>query len=113
MSLPSSRPFDWLYPDQVPRKGRFDYRALWTVGMAIGVLFDLQPLPGFNVELTNFLIGNLLWVTPERSLDSAALNVIALILIVPLHKKLLALCFDEEASHIARGGGSASLHDVC
>jgi len=69
--------------------------ALWTVGMAIGVLF-ISATPGFNVELTNFLIGNLLWVTPEDLWILAALNVIALILIVPLHKKLLALCFDEE-----------------
>ncbi len=69
--------------------------ALWTVGMATGVLF-ISATPGFNVELTNFLIGNLLWVTPEDLWILACLNVVALVLIIPLHKKLLALCFDEE-----------------
>jgi len=73
--------------------------ALWTVGMALGVLF-ISATPGFNVELTNFLIGNLLWVTPEDLWILVSLNVLALLLIIPLHKKLLALCFDEEQAKL-------------
>ena len=38
--------------------------ALWSIGMAVGVLFISQT-PGFNVELTNFLIGNIFVGDPD------------------------------------------------
>lgn len=73
--------------------------AVWSVGMALGVLFISQT-PGFNVELTNFLVGNILWVTPADlallfSLDIGIITIVAL-----LHKRFLALCFDEEQAKL-------------
>ena len=35
--------------------------AIWSTGMAIGVIF-LSITPGTNVELMNFLFGNILWI---------------------------------------------------
>lgn len=73
--------------------------AIWAIGMAIGILFISQT-PGFNVELTNFLIGNILWVskTDLYLLGALDLGVIAVILF--LHKRLLAICFDEEQARL-------------
>ncbi len=73
--------------------------ALWSIGMAIGVLFISQT-PGFNVELSNFLIGNILWVTKTDLYILWGLDVFVLILILCLHKRFLAICFDEEQAQL-------------
>lgn len=73
--------------------------ALWSVGMATGILFISQT-PGFNVELTNFLIGNILWVSPQDLLVLGLLDVIILAAVFCFHKKFLAICFDEEQAHL-------------
>lgn len=73
--------------------------ALWSVGMAVGVLFISQT-PGFNVELTNFLIGNILWVTPEDLATLFAMDIIVLLVVLFLHQKFLAICFDEDQARL-------------
>ncbi len=73
--------------------------AIWSIGMAIGILFISQT-PGFNVELTNFLIGNILWVSKTDLLILTGLDIGVIILIVFLHKKLLLICFDEEQARL-------------
>lgn len=73
--------------------------ALWSIGMAIGVLFISQT-PGFNVELTNFLVGNILWVTSSDLYILLGLNVVVLVTVLCLHKRFLAICFDEEQAQL-------------
>lgn len=73
--------------------------ALWAIGMAIGVLFISQT-PGFNVELTNFLVGNILWVTPTDLKILFGLDLFILVTVLCLHKKFLAICFDEEQAQL-------------
>lgn len=73
--------------------------ALWSIGMAAGVVFISQT-PGFNVELSNFLIGNILWVSQADLYILASLDVIVLIAVLCLHKKFLAICFDEEQAQL-------------
>lgn len=73
--------------------------ALWSIGMAIGVLFISQT-PGFNVELTNFLIGNILWVSPIDLYILFGLDIFILITVLCLHKRFLAICFDEEQAQL-------------
>lgn len=73
--------------------------ALWSVGMATGVLFISQT-PGFNVELTNFLIGNILWVSPTDLYILFGLDLFILGTILCLHKRFLAICFDEEQAQL-------------
>ncbi len=73
--------------------------ALWSVGMAVGILFISQT-PGFNVELTNFLIGNILWVTPSDLNTLFALDVLVILCVLCLHKRFLAICFDEEQARL-------------
>lgn len=69
--------------------------AIWSIGMAIGILFISQT-PGFNVELTNFLIGNILWVSKTDLYVLASLDIAVILLVLCLHKRFLAICFDEE-----------------
>ena len=69
--------------------------ALWSTGMALGVVF-IALTPGYNVELTNFLFGNILWATPS---DVALLSLLDLFLLggaMLFHKRFLTICFDEE-----------------
>lgn len=69
--------------------------ALWSIGMAVGILFISQT-PGFNVELTNFLIGNILWVSPQDLYILFGLDLFILAVVLCMHKRFLAICFDEE-----------------
>lgn len=73
--------------------------ALWSIGMAVGILFISQT-PGFNVELTNFLIGNILWVTPTDLNILFALDIFIILCVLCLHKRFLAICFDEEQAQL-------------
>jgi len=73
--------------------------AIWSIGMAVGILFISQT-PGFNVELTNFLIGNILWVSKTDLYLLGGLDVGVILIILCLHKRLLAICFDEEQARL-------------
>lgn len=73
--------------------------ALWSIGMAIGVLFISQT-PGFNVELTNFLIGNILWVSPQDLMLLTLLDIFIVISVALFHRKFLALSFDEDQARL-------------
>jgi zinc transport system permease protein len=73
--------------------------ALWSVGMALGVLFISQT-PGFNVELTNFLIGNILWVSPADLYILFGLDLVILATVLCLHKRFLTICFDENQAKL-------------
>lgn len=73
--------------------------ALWSVGMSVGVLFISQT-PGFNVELTNYLIGNILWVSPTDLYILFTLDLIILLTVFCLHKRFLAICFDEKQAQL-------------
>jgi zinc transport system permease protein len=73
--------------------------ALWSVGMAIGVLFISQT-PGYNVELNNFLIGNILWVAPSDLYVLYGLDILVILTVMCLHKRFLAICFDEDQAQL-------------
>ncbi len=73
--------------------------AIWSIGMAVGILFISQT-PGFNVELTNFLIGNILWVSKTDLYILGGLDIGIIVLILCLHKRFLAICFDEEQARL-------------
>src|SRR5579872_499066 len=47
--------------------------AIWSTGMAIGVIF-VSLTPGTNVDLLNFLFGNILWINGRDLLLLAALD---------------------------------------
>ncbi len=69
--------------------------ALWSTGMALGVIF-ISLTPGYNVELMNFLFGNILWVSENDLFYLLGLDALVLGTTLIFHKKFLAICFDEE-----------------
>lgn len=73
--------------------------AVWSIGMAIGILFISQT-PGYNVELTNFLIGNISWVSKSDLYILWTLDGAVILLALCLHKRFLAICFDEEQARL-------------
>lgn len=68
--------------------------AVWSIGMALGILF-LAITPGPKIELGNYLVGNILWVTSHELWLLAALNITLLAFVFFNYNKFLALCFDE------------------
>jgi zinc transport system permease protein len=81
---------------------------IWSVGMAIGVIFVSQ-VPGFNVELTNFLLGNVLWVGRQDLIILGSIDLVILLLVLIFHRRFLALCFDEKQAQL-QGMPVASLY---
>jgi zinc transport system permease protein len=69
--------------------------AIWSTGMAIGIIF-LSVTPGNNVEMMNFLFGNILWITSHDLLLLGALDLLIILTVAFNYRKFLALCFDEE-----------------
>lgn len=69
--------------------------AVWATGMAVGVIF-ITFTPGYNVELMNFLFGNILWVTKSDLLTICVLDVITIACTLIYYRKFQAICFDEE-----------------
>lgn len=73
--------------------------AVWSIGMAIGLVF-ISKTPGYNVELLNYLVGNILWSSPEDALWLLVLAVTICLFIAALFRPLVALCFDEEQAKL-------------
>ena len=69
--------------------------AVWSVGMAIGLVF-ISRTPGYNEDLMSYLFGNILMVSLHDLYLVAALDVVILLICVLCYNRLLALCFDEE-----------------
>lgn len=73
--------------------------AIWTVGMALGILF-MASSPGPKIELGNYLIGNILWITPMELWLLGLLNLIVLGIVFFKYNKLLTLCFDDKQANL-------------
>lgn len=73
--------------------------SLWTSGMAIGIIF-LSLTPGYNVEVMNFLFGNILWTSSKDLLILCGLDLFIFTIIAFFHKKFLAICFDEKQARL-------------
>ena len=69
--------------------------ALWALGMSIGVIFTSMT-PGYNVELTSFLFGNILWTSKADLYTLFTLNILVLLVSFFFHRRFLAICFDED-----------------
>lgn len=74
---------------------------IWSTGMALGVIF-LSMTPGYNVELSDFLFGNIMWVSTQEIKTLFILDGILLVITVLMHKRFLAICFDEEHARLQK-----------
>jgi zinc transport system permease protein len=52
--------------------------------------------PGTNVDLLNFLFGNILWINTQDLILLALLDFLILILIGIYYRRFLSICFDEQ-----------------
>jgi zinc transport system permease protein len=68
---------------------------IWATGMSLGVIF-LALTPGYNIELLNFLFGNILWVSRQDILFLLSLDLLLLTSVALFYPRFLAICFDEE-----------------
>lgn len=73
--------------------------AIWSTGMALGVIF-VSLTPGYNVELMNFLFGNILWISQADLTLLIALAVFVVLITLLLHRKFQAVCFDETEAEL-------------
>ncbi|MDR0337338.1 MAG: metal ABC transporter permease [Planctomycetaceae bacterium] len=72
--------------------------AIWAMGMALGLLL-LDLTPG-NVNISNYLFGNILLITTTDVLLVSSLSIIVLCVVLIFFQRLEAVCFDEEFSRL-------------
>jgi len=75
--------------------------AVWSVGMATGVLF-IASSPGYNVDLMSYLFGNILMIPRHNLYLIFWLDVGILSLVLLFYKQLQAVSFDEEFARLRR-----------
>ncbi|MFA6107886.1 MAG: metal ABC transporter permease [Candidatus Latescibacterota bacterium] len=68
---------------------------LWTIGMAVGILF-VQLTPGYAPDLMSYLFGSILTVPRADLVLMLALDLVILLVTVLLHREFIAVSFDEE-----------------
>ena len=73
--------------------------ALWAVGMAIGVIF-ISITPGYKVDLTSFLFGNILLVSTKDLAILCGLDLLILLLVLVFYRQFQAICFDEDYARL-------------
>lgn len=73
--------------------------ALWAVGMAVGVLF-ISRTPGYNADLMSYLFGNILMVSRADLYVMAALDAVAILIVMLFSKQFLAVSFDPEFARV-------------
>lgn len=73
---------------------------LWSFGMSIGIIF-LAATPGPNVDILNYLFGNLLWTGPKDIILLSSLLGLVLCFHIKYHYQLVALSFDEKQAELA------------
>jgi zinc transport system permease protein len=75
--------------------------AIWATGMSIGVVF-IALTPGYNVELLNFLFGNILWVSHSDLKLLLSLDLLIALSVTVFYRRFLAICFDEEQAELQK-----------
>lgn len=68
---------------------------IWSLGMAIGALF-MSLRPGYATDLTSYLFGNILLVTPRDIVWLAILTLLLTIGALTWLRRLMYITFDEE-----------------
>jgi zinc transport system permease protein len=72
--------------------------ALWSVGMAVGLIF-LAKTPGY-VDPMNYLFGNILLLRGRDLLIVGLLDALVVGMVVVYYRKFQAVCFDEEYARL-------------
>jgi zinc transport system permease protein len=73
--------------------------ALWSIGMAVGILL-VKVTPGYHADLMSYLFGNIAVVSESDVRLIAVLDLIVLATVAITHKRLMAVCLDEEFTRL-------------
>jgi len=73
--------------------------ALWAIGMALGILL-IKFTPGYQTELMSYLFGNIALISWGDVRLMLVLDAIILAAVLVLHKRLLAICLDQEQAEL-------------
>ena len=73
--------------------------ALWAIGMAVGILL-VKYTPGYQTEIFSYLFGNIAVVSWADVRLMGALVVVILVTVALCHKRLTAVCLDEEYARV-------------
>jgi zinc transport system permease protein len=73
--------------------------ALWSLGMAVGILFISQT-PGYNIDLMSYLFGNILMVSRADLVLMGGLDAVIVLNVLLFRKQFLAVTFDQEFAKV-------------
>ena len=73
--------------------------ALWAIGMAMGILL-IKFTPGYQTELMSYLFGNIALISWGDVWLMLVLDAIILAAVLVFHKRLLAICLDQEQAEL-------------
>jgi zinc transport system permease protein len=73
--------------------------AMWAIGMALGVML-VKLTPGYHAELMSYLFGSIAYVWWDEVWLIVVLDVVIIASVLLLHKRMLALCLDEEQAEL-------------
>lgn len=69
--------------------------VFWTFGMAVGIIFSFLA-PGFTPDLSAFLFGNILTITPTDILLLAILSMLLILFFTLFLNPIICIAFDRE-----------------
>lgn len=75
--------------------------VLWAFGMAIGIIFSFLA-PGFTPDLSAFLFGNILTITPTDIYMLAILSVLLIVFFTLFLNPIICIAFDREFARSQR-----------
>lgn len=73
--------------------------VVWSLGMALGILF-VSAVPGYAPDLTTYLFGNILFVSPVYLAVAGLLDLVLIGTVGLFFRQLQGVAFDEEFSEI-------------
>jgi zinc transport system permease protein len=73
----------------------------WAAGMAIGIVF-IAKTPGYTAELSNILIGNILWISRQDLMILGTLTVVSMLFVVKNFQQLKLLMFDQDQASLSK-----------
>jgi zinc transport system permease protein len=73
--------------------------TVWAAGMALGIVL-IAKTPGYTTELSNVLIGNILWVSRQDVIMLASLAAVSMAFIAVKFQQLKLLVFDTEEARL-------------
>ena len=97
-SLLAAAIIGWVY---LKHKDREDtaIAAIWTIGMSIGIIFA-SITPGYNVELMNYLFGNILWAGQREIQLLICLDLILVLAVFRYRYLFLAISYNEKQARL-------------